>query len=52
MTLRLRWVLLQEEEHERQHQQDGDGKHAEGGVAGDRRGGGHEERAQDARGFD
>ena len=51
MTLRLRWVLLQEQEDERQHQQDGDGKHAEGGVAGDRRGGGHEERAQNARGL-
>ena len=47
MILRLRWVPLQEQEDARDDQQDGDGQHAERGVAGQGRGGGHQEGADD-----
>lgn len=42
---------MQEEEDEGDDQQDCDRKHAHRSVAGDRRGGGHEEGADDRGGF-
>ena len=46
-----RRVLLQEQEDERRDEQDGDGEHAERGVAGQGRGGGHQEGADDRGGL-
>ena len=42
-----RRILLEQQEDQRRDEQDGEGKHAERGVAGDRRGGGHQESADD-----
>ena len=42
-----RRVLLQEQEDECRDEQDGDGEHAERGVAGQGRGGGYQEGADD-----
>lgn len=47
MILRLRWVFLQQQEDQRRDEQDGDGQHAERGVAGQGRGGGYQEGADD-----
>ena len=46
-----RRVLLQEQEDECRDEQDGDGEHAERGVAGQGRGGGHQEGADDRGGL-
>ena len=42
-----RRILLEQQENERRDEQDGDGQHAERGVAGQGRGGGHQESADD-----
>ena len=39
--------LLEQQENERHNEQDGDGEHAERGVAGQGRGGGYQEGADD-----
>ena len=42
-----RRYFLQQQENERHNEQDGDGEHAERSVAGQGRGGGHQEGADD-----
>ena len=42
-----RRILLEQQEDERHNEQDGDGQHAERGVAGQGRGGGYQEGADD-----
>lgn len=42
-----RRILLEQRENERHNEQDGDGQHAERGVAGQGRGGGYQEGADD-----
>ena len=42
-----RRILLEQQEDQRRDEQDGDGQHAERGVAGQGRGGGHQEGADD-----
>ena len=42
-----RRILLEQQENERRDEQDGDGQHAERSVAGQGRGGGYQEGADD-----
>lgn len=42
-----RRILLEQQENERHNEQDGDGQHAERGVAGQGGGGGYQEGADD-----
>ena len=42
-----RRILLEQQEDQRRDEQDGDGEHAERGVAGQGRGGGYQEGADD-----
>lgn len=42
-----RRILLEQQENERHNEQNGDGEHAERGVAGQGRGGGYQEGADD-----
>ena len=46
-----RRILLEQQENERHNEQDGDGEHAERGVAGQGRGGGYQEGADNRSGF-
>ena len=46
-----RRILLEQQENERHNEQDGDGQHAERGVAGQGGGGGHQEGADDRGGL-